>query len=386
MAFLVAMARRRQLWSTWYRKKRQRLTSAMGKTWGHFVRPWEMDEVKGSLKGFDIEVQEKRRDFRRKLVDPNNGSWKWHIVDQHKLACDLGKRVEDICAPTDVQHFALRQMSKQAIASAPWRQLEVPTPTPNRASAPWKPSAEVISPDYFKLLKNEGYVRVEDSFSGRKPGTGCWEDQRQTWDPVEDDAWVSWRLLLGGFRSVDQTDTLGWSALHHAIDAGTYSWRADKVARALIPLTATNVINGQTRGSRPKGYNCLHFACDGSDKGYGRHHIVEDLCRRRANLEAKDNIGNTPLLLAAGVGVTPSVDILLSWCANIHATNDNGQGALQKAKGHSGTMKALLRAGGAPETQGESGRTRTGCSQAREARYVACQMDHDLGYRWASPT
>ena len=86
------------------------------------------------------------------------------------------------------------------------------------------------------------------------------------------------------------------SALHHFIDSMTFSRRMVGVTEELIGLSANRgIINAKTTGAQPRGYAPLHFACDGSLPDFRKAEIVEDLLRARADLEATDSKGNTPL-------------------------------------------------------------------------------------------
>ena len=110
-----------------------------------------------------------------------------------------------------------------------------------------------------------------------------------------------------------------WSPLHHAVDASSYSVRASLAAKQLIPLTPVEVINAQTTGSQPRGYTCLHFACDGSSRDYSRWGIAKILIAKKADLETQASKGNTPLLYASGVGITDVVNLfaLLAACGDV---------------------------------------------------------------------
>ena len=164
-------------------------------------------------------------------------------------------------------------------------------------------------------------------------------------------------------------DADGWSPLHHACDTSSYSIRALKAARELIPMTDASIINKRTTGRRPTGYTTLHLVCDSSDKAYGRHGLVEDLVSSRAELEATDPRGNTALLLAAGVGVTDVVGALLTAGAEVGAINLNGMGAKQKALGHSSDVINLLNNAHAPDTYApHTGRTWGQMCDQRKAR------------------
>ena len=111
------------------------------------------------------------------------------------------------------------------------------------------------------------------------------------------------------------------------------------------------VMNSGTVGTQPAGYTCLHFACDGSDKGFKRKDIVEKLLEKKAELEARDAKGNTPLLTAAGTGVSDVMRLLVRQRADVNAVNDRGLGALQRAGNHSSDVARILKEAGARNTQ-----------------------------------
>ena len=74
--------------------------------------------------------------------------------------------------------------------------------------------------------------------SGRKPGKVCDEHalpQDLDLDVSGDRDIGLWWLQLGGFDDASQLDANGFSGLHHACDASSYSWYAAKAAVELIP-------------------------------------------------------------------------------------------------------------------------------------------------------
>ena len=146
-------------------------------------------------------------------------------------------------------------------------------------------------------------------------------------------------------------DSEGWTALHHACDCSSWSTHAYKAALDLAQVTPTKLMNKGTEGTQPAGYTCLHFACDGSDKGFKRKDIVEKLLENKAELEARDAKGNTPLLTAAGTGVSDLVKLLIDRRADVNAVNARGLGALQRAANHSSEVWGILRKAGAIKTQ-----------------------------------
>jgi len=176
-------------------------------------------------------------------------------------------------------------------------------------------------------------------------------------------------------------DINNWSPLHHAVDASSYSWRALLAAKQLLLVTPAEVINQHTTGSQPRGYTCLHFACDGSDKGLGRADLCASLLAKKANIEARDGIGNTPFLLASGAGVTDIVECLMAAKCDVAAVNHKKTGALQKAAKSTGEVAVALSnsRSAVPKTSGESGRTRTGVSMQRQTRVIRAEEDPDVG-------
>ena len=150
----------------------------------------------------------------------------------------------------------------------------------------------------------------------------------------------------------------------------------------LVKITPASVINTQTTGSQPRGYSCLHLACDGSDRTFRRGELACALIRKRADIEARCPIGNTPFLLACGVGVSDTVSLLMTARADVTAQNDRQMGALEKAQGHSGELRKILTRANVPMTEAtSSGRTRIGISEQRQIRYVRAAQDPDASER-----
>ena len=172
--------------------------------------------------------------------------------------------------------------------------------------------------------------------------------------------------------------------MHHALECSSFCMRATRAALDLIPMAKTlDDVNLAITSGPTQGYTPLHFACNGSDVGYHKAGLVIKLLDAQANLEARDPKGNTPLLKAAATGITDVVEVLLARGADRHAETNRGKGALELARGSTGTTKWVLRRAGCHETHGQSGRTRTGITAARLARYH--MSIHDPGSPWFSP-
>ena len=188
--------------------------------------------------------------------------------------------------------------------------------------------------------------------------------------------------MLHAPKAADELDAEGWSPLHHAVNACSWSWRAMKAALALVPLTPKKIINHPTTRSQPEGFTCRHFASEGSDKVYERARLVRALVERQANLEAKSATGNTALLLASGTGVVDIIDQLVDCGADVNAKNNRGLGAYQNASQCSRSAKTALKAYGAcwkPSRWVPSASQRSGVSSSRAARWMQ-RGDH---WDWA---
>ena len=154
------------------------------------------------------------------------------------------------------------------------------------------------------------------------------------------------------------------------MDATSYYSAAVHVAKALVPVTPAQIMNSPTTGSQPRGYSCLHFAADGSDRSYSRAELCGLLVRYHADLEQKTYTGNTPFLLASGTGVTDTVRALISCGAYVHAVNDRQLGAFQRAAHSSSTTRTALADEGIfrPKRAAASGRQWKALSESRQTR------------------
>ena len=98
--------------------------------------------------------------------------------------------------------------------------------------------------------------------------------------------------------------------MHHACDHSSYSWRISVAALQLAECSTIGVINTYNIGWA-KYHTPLPYVCDGADKDLRRCGIAEMLIECLADVEARDQRGNTPFLLAAGAGFTTMLRVLL---------------------------------------------------------------------------
>ena len=106
-------------------------------------------------------------------------------------------------------------------------------------------------------------------------------------------------------------------------------------------VTPTGMINSACTGGSCSKYTALHFAGDGNDVLYGicnhKVWVVEQLLELRANINARDEKNNTPLLLAASNGMTAVCLKLIGAGCNKDVVSDKNQGAWQTAYGRAPT-------------------------------------------------
>ena len=205
------------------------------------------------------------------------------------------------------------------------------------------------APNYTRILQRNGLINLRPGFRGRKASVNDYEPElssdEKLYGPLLDRIpvdWGTWWSKIGGFDPLhpEETDKNGWTALHHACDSG-FSKRAHLAAleildgrhfRGAMKLKMERALNLRTTGSQPNGYTALHLACDGQSRDCDNVRLVEALIARRADIECKDSLGNTPLLKAAGQGLANVCEYLIAEGADRTATDDNGAGAAQKAK------------------------------------------------------
>ena len=157
-----------------------------------------------------------------------------------------------------------------------------------------------------------------------------------------DDQWASYFLSIGGFEPSQDgpatRDGDGWLPLHHAIQATVYWSQGIRVCRGLINRMSSDRLRAKTTGGRPAGYTALHLACNGSDRLFERHIIVDMLLKRQAEVNARDDGGRTPLHHAAGTGVVEQAKLLVAARADLNAVDNAGKNAIDKSWGSSGSM------------------------------------------------
>ena len=163
----------------------------------------------------------------------------------------------------------------------------------------------------------------------------------QGWRFMSDRAFAMHWLNLGGYRSPEQSDENGWTALHHAMQATVHWDLAFRVCRGLICMMDPDWLRAKTWAGRPVGYSVLHMASNGSDCELQRGNLVRLLIEKEADVDAEDDAGRTPFLLSCGTGVVDVAMALSQAGCDIWARSFDGRNAADRCHGSSGSMKRL---------------------------------------------
>jgi hypothetical protein len=270
---------------------------------------------------------------RRLIMQRLHGSWKERDDAQDKLQENLAKKVRQLLrgSPERVADaVVLGEFTHQGLDRLRAKEDAAEEPREGGGSA------------------NDRYLAHFLAGTGRDPSDGAlgaWSNEpavtpeQESWDNSE---WAKHFLTIGGFEpspdGAATRDSDGWLPLHHAIQSTVHWSQGIAACRGLIDMMSGKRLQAKTKGGRPAGYTALHLACNGSDRIFQRHKIVELLLQRNADVNALDDKGRTPLHHAAGTGVLEAAKLLVEAGAVVDAVDDFGKNALDKCKGSSGTL------------------------------------------------
>lgn len=175
----------------------------------------------------------------------------------------------------------------------------------------------------------EGPPGITDGFEPSLP---------QNWQIMSMKARAHYFMDLLGYRSAEQFDEHGWTALHFACQASVYWSEAPSIVRGLMTMMSQDWLRAKTKGGRPSHTAALHMLSTGSDCSLQRADLVWDLIFADADIDVEDEKGRTPFLLATGTGVLDTAKALSHAGANIWAAARDGRNAADRASGSSGQM------------------------------------------------
>lgn len=178
----------------------------------------------------------------------------------------------------------------------------------------------------LKFAKENNWESAEDEL--RAGACACTRTEPDFLSPLmwaaKHEAPVAAMSLFTGKAKLDQTDALGWTALHHAVHAGS-----DQTVSVLHHLGA------DMQAKSHSGDTALHLAAK-NDSGK----MVQLICTAVRDMGLKDAVGNTPMHLAAARGSLSSLRTLLRLKADVAQKGENGRTAFALAA-HEGQTNSI---------------------------------------------
>ena len=176
------------------------------------------------------------------------------------------------------------------------------------------------------------------------------------------------KILINAGINVNARDLRGRTALHCALQNGC---KCNSVALGLLSA------NAEVDGQDSEGVTPLHWAAQMEWKtgtlvqvglGTGSWQkpvqnsskvVIASIIEHKANVDATDSLGQTPLHRAARNGCAEAAHALLQAGASVHAKTNDGTTALHLAipGGHYGVVQALMNFHASPNAADQSGLT-----------------------------
>ncbi|MCE5237172.1 ankyrin repeat domain-containing protein [bacterium] len=181
------------------------------------------------------------------------------------------------------------------------------------------------------------------------------------------------RLLLRHHARPNERDERGETAIDLALLAGFPD-----------PIRALLEGGADPNATNAAGETALHVAAR------GRPEWLDILVQRGAQVDQADLAGQTPLMAAAGAGSADAVTALLSCRANPNAKNSNGQTPLMLAsqpQEGSAAVAALLKGGAKVKTRDGAGKTAlhyAAAGASKETLTLLCDAGADLSAKDAA--
>ena len=100
------------------------------------------------------------------------------------------------------------------------------------------------------------------------------------------------------------------------------------VLKSLLEGCPIELVDQKTGGGTPTGWSALSLLCNARDAANTRLEMVSMLLERKANMEASNPQGTTPLMIACVSGFRSVVRLLLDAKADHNAAKKGGRNAL----------------------------------------------------------
>ena len=243
----------------------------------HLERHFKGASGKG-FSGFDAQRQNARRQLKLDLLRPTT-AWGGLMQRRADLAREHAENLTETASMEDLERLPLASWTRQLLVQFGERD----------------PGAQPTRPNYIKIMIENNMLTLPGQWVlGRKAGSVSIETPIPDDMAVHSPGWAAWWCHLGKYRDAWDKDDLGWYPLHHACDSVTFSQRAFFAACALADEVDWVTINAQTQAPMehekgfPVGFTPLHFACDGSSRGFRNLELVEKLLACNANMGVKD--------------------------------------------------------------------------------------------------
>ncbi|MEC8910713.1 MAG: ankyrin repeat domain-containing protein [Chloroflexota bacterium] len=119
-----------------------------------------------------------------------------------------------------------------------------------------------------------------------------------------------------------------WTLIHHCCARSEHYRGMPDVLKSLLQVCPIELVDQKTGGGTPTGWSALSLLCNARDAANTRLEMVSMLLERKANMEASNPQGSTPLIHACASGFWSVVRLLLDAKADHNAAKKGGRNAL----------------------------------------------------------
>ena len=124
------------------------------------------------------------------------------------------------------------------------------------------------------------------------------------------------------------TDSMQWTLIHHCCANSEHHRGMHEVLKSLLAVCPIEIVDQKTGSGTPSGWSALSLLCNARDAANTRIGMVRMMLERRADTEASNPQGSTPLIHACASGFWSVVRLLLDAKADHNATKKGGRNAL----------------------------------------------------------